>query len=69
MYTVTYFKKLWKQEIKETWLRSCLINISDWLKKFVFNNKFDETIITLNKKNINPFTNTKSNDFFCKIVL
>lgn len=50
--------------MKEKWLEFCFINIFGYLNKFIFNNLFGEIIIILNKKNINPFTNTKSNKFF-----
>lgn len=69
IYIVAYFKRLRKKIMKEAWLRSCLINISSWPNKFVPDNWCGEIIIMLNKENINPFTNAKSDKFFCKIVL
>lgn len=63
MNMVACFKRPWKKEIKKAWLKSCLINITSRLNKFVSNNCFSETIIMLNKKNINPFANTKSDKF------
>lgn len=68
IYMVVCFKKLWKKEMKETWLYSCLINISGRLNKFVLDDRFGETIIMLNKENINPSTNIKSNKFLRKTV-
>lgn len=35
MYIVAYFKKLWKKEMKNTWLYYCLINIFGRPNKFV----------------------------------
>lgn len=55
--------------MKDAWLKSCFINISGQLNKFVPNNWFDETIIMLNKENINPSANVKSDKFFWKTVL
>lgn len=69
MHIVAYFKKLWKKKIKKAWFRSYLINISGWSNKFVSDNQFRETIILLNKKNINPSANAKSDKFFCKSIL
>lgn len=64
MHIVVYFKKLWKEEIKEAWLQSCLINISGQSKKFVPDDRFGKTDIMLNKENINPSANAKSDEFF-----
>lgn len=50
--------------MKDALLESCLINISGWPNKFVPNDWFGETIIILNKKNINSFANAKSDKFF-----
>lgn len=65
---VACFKKLWKEEMKEVWLQSCLINISGRPKKFVPDDRFGETIIMLNKENINPSANAKSDEFLRETV-
>lgn len=49
--------------MKDAWLQSCLINIFRQPNKFVSDDQFGETIIILNKKNINPSANTKSEEF------
>lgn len=66
---VACFKRLWKKDMKEVWLRFYLINISGRLNKFVPNDWFGEIIIILNKENINPSVNAKSDKFLCKTVL
>ena len=68
IHMVACFKKLWKKEMKEAWLHSCLINICGQLNKFVPDNRFRKTIIILNKKNINLFANNKSDEFLRKRV-
>lgn len=55
--------------MKDAWLESCLINISGRPNKFVPDNRFGETIIMLNKENINPSTNAKSDEFLRETVL
>ena len=69
IYMVACFKKLWKKEMKEAWLHSCLINISSQPNKFVPDNRFGETIIMLNKENINPSANTKSDELLWETML
>ncbi len=65
---IVYFKKLWKKEIKNAWFYFCLINISEQPNKFVPNDQFKETIIILNKQNINPSANAKSDEFFQETI-
>lgn len=55
--------------MKETWLKSYLINISGQPNKLILDNQFDEIIIILNKKNINLSVNIKSDKFFYKTIL
>lgn len=54
--------------MKEAWLKSCLINISGRPNKFVPEDRFGETIIMLNKDNINPSANAKSDEFLRETV-
>lgn len=68
MHMVSCFKKIWKKEMKEAWLQSCLINISGRPNKFVPDDRFGETIIMLNKENINPSANAKSDEFLRETV-
>ena len=68
IHMVACFKKLWKKEMKEAWLHSCLINISGRPNKFVPDDWFGETIIMLNKENINPSANAKSDEFLRETV-
>lgn len=65
---VVYFKKLWKKEFKDVWFHFCLINISGQPNKFVPDYQFGETIIMLNKQNINSFTNTKLDKFLQEMI-
>lgn len=69
MHIIACFKKLWKKEIKDVWLQSCLINISRRPNKFVSDDQFGETIIMLNKQNINPSANAKLDEFFRETIL
>ncbi|MCJ1343041.1 hypothetical protein MMC31_001230 [Peltigera leucophlebia] len=68
MHIVACFKRLWKKEMKDAWLESCLINISGWPNKFIPDDRFDEIIIMLNKENINPSANAKSDKFLWETV-
>lgn len=64
IHMVAYFKRLWKKEMKETWLEFCLINIIGQPNKFVPDNCFGKIIIMLNKENLNLSANAKSDKFF-----
>lgn len=55
--------------MKEAWLESYPINITGYPNKFVPDNCFGETIIILNKKNLNPSVNVKSDKFFWETML
>ena len=62
------FQKAWKNEIENSWLQSCLINISGRPNKSISDDWFDKTMIMLNKQNINPFANIKSDEFLQEII-
>ncbi len=54
--------------MKNTWLYYCLINIFGRPNKFVLDDWFGETIIMLNKQNIDLFANAKSDEFFRETI-
>lgn len=37
IYMITYFKKLWKSDLKQAWLDYSLINLSERADKFMTN--------------------------------
>lgn len=68
MHMIAYFRRLWKKNVKKVQLEFYFINIFSQLNKYILDNWFDETIIILNTKNINPSNNAKSDKFFWEII-
>ncbi len=66
---VTCHKKIWKPELKKTWLNYCLINLSGKPDKFMANDQFDERIVLFNKIKVCPSANVSTNKILKKIIL
>lgn len=49
--------------MKKTLFKSCFINIFGRPNEYISNNWFGETIIIMNKENINLSANAKSDEF------
>ena len=53
---------------RQAWLDYCLINLTGREDKFYANNRFEETIIKLNKEKVRPSANAKSDVFLRKMI-